>query len=151
MTDEYADAHRYFAIATFNATWELIEKPGRTQDEDAAMLQSAFASRWHWGFVGGPEQFAAGDWQIAHVASLLGFGLLAQTYALRSLEVAETNGFTDWRLASAYEGVARAAVANGDPELHTKYYALAAAAIEAIEDDDEREVIAGQFASVPLP
>ena len=85
VSDDYADAHRYFAIATFNATWELIEKLGRTPDEDAAMLQSAFASRWHWGFVGGPEQLATGDWQIAHVASLLGFGLVAQTYALRGI------------------------------------------------------------------
>ena len=67
------------------------------------------------------------------------------------MEIAEANGFGDWQLASAYEGVARSAAVNGDAELHAKYYPLAKEAIDAIEDDDERSVIAGQFATVPLP
>lgn len=151
MSDGVTEAHKYFGPALFNATWELIDKQGRSADDDAAMLEAAMGSLYHWTQVGGPEQIAAGCWQVSHVASLLGFGLLAWNYANRSLAIAEAEGFTDWRWASALEGVARAAAAYGDAAEHAKYYALAKAAIEAIEEDGERDVIAGQFATVPLP
>ena len=148
---EEREAHQYFAIQTFNGAWELIDKPDRTPDDDAEMLQRAFASRWHWGAVGGREQTATGDWQIAHCASLLGFGALALTYASRALATAEREGWTDWPMASMLEGMARAAAAAGDTELHAKYYALATEAVAAIVEDEERNVIASQLATVPKP
>ena len=155
MADDSAEQithfHQYFAIQTFNATWELIEKPNRTADEDAEMLQRAFASRWHWGFVGGPEQTATGDWQIAHVSSLLGYGWMAQFYARRAFEICEREGFTDWQRASMLEGMARAAAAAGEPDEHARYYALATEAVAAIKEDGDREVIASQLATVPKP
>jgi hypothetical protein len=151
--DEDAErvAHQYFAVESFNGAWELIEKPDRTVDDDAEMLQRAFASRWHWGFVGGAEQTATGDWQIAHCASLLGYGWMAQMYAQRAFETCEREGWTDWRRASMLEGVARAAAAAGDAEQHARYYALASEAVAAIADEAERDVIASQLATVPKP
>lgn len=151
MSDGVTEAHKFFGPSLFNATWELIDKPDRSADDDAAMLEAAMGSLYHWTQVGEPEQVATGYWQVAHVASLLGFGLLAWAYANRSLAIAEAEGFTDWRKASVLEGVARAAAAYGDAAEHEKYYALAKDAIDAIESDDERAVIAGQFATVPLP
>ena len=145
------EAHQYFAIQTFNGAWELIEKPDRSADDDAAMLERAFASRWHWGFVGGPEQFATGDWQIAHVASLLGYGWMAQFYAQRAFDICEREGWGDWQRASMLEGMARAAAAAGDSEQHARYYALAEEAVAAIADDEDRELIASQLATVPQP
>ena len=109
------------------------------------------ASLYHWSKLGGPAQIATGCWQIAHVASVLGFGLLARNYANRALVLAEAEGFTDWQLASVLEGMARAAAVYGDAAAHEKYYAQAKAAIEAIVDDGDRDVIASQFATVPLP
>jgi hypothetical protein len=145
------EAHQYFAIEAFNGAWELIEKPNRTPDEDALMLERAFASRWHWGFVGGPEQWATGDWQIAHVSSLLDYGWMAQQYARRAFAICENEGWDDWRRASMLEAMARAAAAAGDGAEHAKYYALAQAAVDAITDADERAVIASQLATVPRP
>ena len=145
------EAHQYFAIETFNSAWELIEKPDRSDDDDAAMLERAFASRWHWGFVGGLLQLASGDWQIAHVASLLGYGWMAQFYAQRAFDICEREGWGDWQRASMLEGMARAAAAAGDTEGHARYYALAVDAVAAIEEDAEREVIASQLATVPNP
>jgi hypothetical protein len=150
MEDE-KQAHQYFAIETFNGAWELIEKPDRTAADDALMLERAFASRWHWSFVGGPEQFATGDWQIAHVASLLGYGWMAQFYARRAFEICEREGWGDWQRASMLEGMARAAAAAGDAEEHARYYSLATDAVAAIAEDGEREVIASQLATVPKP
>ncbi len=114
------EAHQYFAVETFNGAWDLIDKTDRTPDDDAEMLQRAFASRWHWGFVGGPEQLATGDWQIAHVASLLGYGWMAQFYARRAFAVCENEGWGDWRRASMLEGMARAAAAAGDELEHAR-------------------------------
>ena len=144
-------SHQFFAIQAFNGAWELIEKPDRTPDDDAEMLLRAFTSRWHWGFVGGPEQTATGDWQIAHCASLLGDGALALQFAQRGLDACEREGGGDWRRASMLEGMARAAAAAGDAAAHARYYALAEEAIAAIAEDEERNVIASQFATVPKP
>lgn len=151
MSDGVDEAHKFFAPNLFNAAWKLIDKPDRTADDDAAMLEAATASLYHWTQVGGPAQIATGCWQVAHVASLLGFGLLAWNYANRALAIAEAEGFTDWQWASVLEGMARAAAAYGDAAAHARYYALAKDAIDAIGQDGERAVIAGQFATVPLP
>ena len=68
------------------------------------MLAAAFASRYLWDSIGVEEQRAVGDWQIEHVASVLGHADLALRWAERALERAIQNGWTDWRLASCYEG-----------------------------------------------
>ena len=102
------------AIAAFNRAWELIDSAYRTSDDDDEMLAAAFASRYLWDSIGGDEQRAVGDWQIGHVASLLGYADLALGRAERALERATQNGWTDWRLASCYEGMARAQATAGN-------------------------------------
>ncbi len=64
--------HRRLATSLFNSTWDLIEQAERSEEDNAEMLLSAITSCWHWGQVGGPEQVATGDWQVSHVAALLG-------------------------------------------------------------------------------
>ena len=56
----------------FNLVWELLERPGRSAEEDDRMVHAAHASRYHWGQVGQPTQFAIGEWQCARVYSVLG-------------------------------------------------------------------------------
>jgi hypothetical protein len=141
--------HRAFAPALFNATWQLIEKEGRSEDDDLAMLLSAAGSRWHWGRVGGPEQQASGDWQVAHVLSLLGEGSLALRFARRNLATATENDWTGWRLASAHEGVARAYATIGDTAQRDEHIAAAEQALAAETDHEDRKVIADQLASIP--
>ena len=123
--------------------------PGRTSSDDAEMLAAAFASRYLWESVGGDEQRAVGDWQIAHVASLLGNADLALAWARRALDRVEQNGWTDWRLASCYEGMARAqSVAGNGPE-RDRWVALAREVLAGLEDEEDRELIESQLASVP--
>ena len=62
------------------------------------MLEAAFASRYLWDCLAAVEQTAIGDWQIAHVASLLGQSSLALARAQRALSCVIQNGWTDWRL-----------------------------------------------------
>lgn len=144
-----AGGRRQEAIAAFNRAWELIEAPERTPAEDDEMLAAAFASRYLWEPIGGDEQKAVGDWQIAHVASLLGYADLALGRAGRALQRVQQNGWTDWRLASCYEGMARAHAAGGDEAERDRFAGLAREVLATLEDAEDRELIASQLASVP--
>ena len=84
MADHDEEWHREIAKQQFNRCWDLIDLTERSPDDEVEMLLAAMTSRWHWGRVGGAEQQATGDWQIAHVASLLGHGELARTFAARN-------------------------------------------------------------------
>ena len=100
--------HRTFAVAAFNRSWDLLDKPDRSAADDAELLATVFASRYHWEPIGNDENKIVGDWQIAHAASHLGLANVALTFATLALERAQAVGRTDWMLASCYEGMARA-------------------------------------------
>jgi len=153
MGDETVDGqggwHRQVAVDTFNQAWELLELPVRSPERDRALLGLAFASRYHWGVVGGDEEQMIGDWMIAHVTSILGFGSLAERYASSALDTCRANGWDDWRLASMLEGMARASAAIGDEHGLDRYAAEARRVLETVEDKEDRELIASQLASIP--
>jgi len=137
------------AIAAFNRAWELIDRPDRSPDDDDDMLAAAFASRYLWDSIGGDEQRAVGDWQIAHVASLLGCAALALSRAERALERVVRNSWTDWRLASCYEGMARAHATAGNAAQRDRWAGLCREVVDALEEEEDRELITSQLASVP--
>lgn len=149
MTDDQRAWHEGVAAELFNRCWELIEDDARTADDDVEMVLSAMTSRWHWGRVGGPEQIATGDWQVAHVASLLGNAGLATMFAQRNLATAIAERWDGWRLASAHEGMARACATAGDAEGRQLHLAKARDALRLEDDADSREVIERQLAAVP--
>ena len=149
MADHDEEWHREIAKQQFNRCWDLIELAERSPDDEVDMLLAAMTSRWHWGQVGGAEQIATGDWQVAHVTSLLGHGELARTFAARNLAAAETLGFTGWLLASAHEGMARACAATGDADARARHLAAAEAALETEDDPESRRIVTEQLASVP--
>jgi hypothetical protein len=141
--------HRRFGAGLFNQTWELIETENRTADEDDEMLAAAFASRLHWGPIGDASNHATGDWQIAHVLSLLGHGELAVRFAEKALRTVESAGIGDYLLASAFEGVARAYAAAGNQAERDRYVQLASQALDQIADPEDRKVIEEQLSTVP--
>jgi len=153
MHEETSDArfgwHRQVAVDTFNRSWELIDRATRTPEQDRELLTCAFASRFHWGVVGGDEERMVGDWLIAHAASLQGLGELAYRYASNALDLARAGGWVDWRLASMLEGMARASAAKGDAEARERYAAEARAVLATITDVEDRDLIASQLASIP--
>ncbi|GAA1960798.1 hypothetical protein [Catenulispora subtropica] len=147
---EQAAWHRDMAKRTYNATWALIDQPVRSPEEDRRMLLLACASRVHWGEAGGAREHAIGDWQVGHVLALLGDGALSLSFARQALATVEAHGWTDFTLASAYEGVARAYAALGDAAGREEYAAKCREALAALPPED-REAIAGQLATVPQP
>src|SRR5512140_1373022 len=84
-------AHHFFAADCFNRTWELIERPSRSPQEDEQMLLLSLASIWHWTQRSdvAPKNLSVGHWQAARVYALLGQAENARRYAQRSLELAK--------------------------------------------------------------
>jgi hypothetical protein len=108
----------------------------------------AHASLHHWRIAGGPVETARGEWLVSHVYAVLGRGEPALVHARRSYESClGGEGFRDFDLAYAYEGMARALAALGADVGDWK--ARAAEAGAAIRDDEDRSIFDGDFAAGP--
>jgi len=142
------DLHRKFAVDTFNLVWELLDKQSRTPEEDDRMVHAAYASRFHWGEIGTPLEFARGEWQISRVYAVLNRPQPALYRAQRSLALCQANRICDFDLAFGYEALARAYAVAGDGSTATEYIGKARLAGELIEDDGNREYFLGELASV---
>lgn len=142
-------SHREVAVATYKRCWVLLGQASRTPDDDIELLTSAFVSRYHWTFVGGPEQSICAYWMISSAASALGEGTPAVAYAERANPPAQEPGIDDWLVASTAEGFARAYAAVGNQELRDEWCATAEELVRALADDEDRELIASQLATVP--
>ncbi|MDQ1704431.1 MAG: hypothetical protein QOF18_797 [Frankiaceae bacterium] len=149
-TDEDG-GHRRFAVDAFNAAWSLIDAPERTPEQDRQMLTLAFAARWHWGEIGTVENTAVSDWQVAHCASLLGDGPLALWFAHAALERVQGPDQPSWLRASMCEGMARAHAAAGDRAGYERFVAQARDLLAQVDDDEDRELIESQLATIPPP
>jgi hypothetical protein len=139
--------HRALAAGTFNASWELLERD-RTADEDLALLEVAFASRHHWRIEGGARQIAIADWMVSRCFSELGEGALAVRFAVAAVR-AQPADAPPWLRASLLEGLARAHAANGDRTARDEAVARAVDELAAETDEENRELIEDQLASVP--
>lgn len=140
---------RKLAVSLFNYVWTLLEKPQRTREEHDAMIHAAHASRWHWGVVGTPVNFARGEWQISRVYAVLGRGEAALVHALRCLEICRENDIGDFDLAYAYEALARAWAVLGSAEETRRHLALALEAAEHIQEADDKELLLKDVETIP--
>ena len=147
MDGELRTWHREQAVERFNRTWELLDRAERAEADDAELLEASFASRYHWGVIGGPANWAIGDSQIARVA--LGLGDLARWYARRTLAAVEAEGWTDFHLVTAHEVAARAEAAAGDAAARAAALERARRALAAIDDEDDRALLLEQIDTVP--
>jgi len=143
-----ADLHRRFAVDLFNLTWDLLDKPERTPEQDDTMIHAAHASRYHWGEVGTPLEFARGEWQISRVYAVLRYPESALYHAQRCLDLCRANGIGDFDLAFAYEALARAYAIAGDDARSGEYIELAMKAAAEIAKPEDREYLEGELMTV---
>jgi hypothetical protein len=154
MSDETKDpaidrqTRRRLAVDLFNHVWTLLETTNRTVEQDDEMVHAAHASRYHWGEIGDPANFARGEWQCSRVYAVLGRGEPALHHARRCLEICEKHGIGDWDLAFAYEALARASRVAGDEEGRQRYAALAEEAGAKIREVEDREGFEADLATV---
>lgn len=140
--------HRRLAAELFNHTWSLLETADRTPMQDDEMLHAAHASRYHWGVVGEPVNLARGEWQCSRVYATLGRAEPAIWHARRCLALAEEHGLSAFDTAVAHEALGRALRLAGS---HAEADAAVARARElaaAIEDDEERELVLADIATI---
>lgn len=142
------DEERSLAARLYNASWELLEQSERSIDQDVALLTNAFASKFHWGEVGGPQQWIIGEWMVARAAAGTGWAPLSLFFARRAFDAAEALGGPDWLVASTAEGVARAYRALNEQSECELWCRRAADLVDAIVNDEDRSIIAEQLASV---
>jgi hypothetical protein len=140
--------HKQLAIELFNLTWDMMEKKDRTQAETDRMINAAHASRYHWGIVGEPVNFARGDWQISRVYALVGRAEPCLYQAERCLQITLENDLKDFDLAFAYEAMARACHLEGDAVETAKYYTLAQEAGAEIEEADDRKYFFSELQTI---
>jgi hypothetical protein len=143
-----AKTERQLAASLFNHVWTLMEKTDRTRAEDDEMLHAAHASRHHWAQVGGAENLARGEWQVSRVYCVLRRGEPALYHAQRCLDICQANGIGDWDLAFAYEALARASAVAADTASCERYLAQARAASEHIRDQEDRDQLQKDLATI---
>jgi hypothetical protein len=150
MSENLKEAHKKFAIDCFNGTWDLLDNKNRSPEEDDNMIHMAHASRYHWGEIGTPLEFARGDWQISRVYAVLGMGAMAIKYAETSLAHCQQNDIVDFDLAFAYEALTRGSAITGDSAGGIKYKKLAIEAGDKIKDEANREYFFSELKTITL-
>jgi len=149
------ETHRRLGKELYNHTWSLLETSDRTPEQVDEMLAAAHASAYHWSKAGGTRANAArGQWQIARVYSTLGRGEPALWHAHRCVELAEAavaaGVADDWDLPAAFETLARAQLVAGDEAGAAATRDQARAALEAIADPEDRQLIQQDLDSLPI-
>lgn len=144
------ELHEKLAMSLFNATWALLDKEDRTEEDDIKMIHSAHASRYHWGQIGEPIHFERGEWQISRVYSVLGRREPAFYHAKLCLEICQENNIRDFDIAFAYEAMARAYAVEGDRDNFEKYRDLAEKAGEEIDEKGNRDYFLGELKTIEL-
>lgn len=143
MTDNIS-----LARSLFNETWDLIDKPNRTDEDNIAMLHKAHTSCFLWREANNPVNNARGEWQVSRVYSLLGMGEPALLHGRYSLSLCLENSIGGFDLAFGYEAVARAYHTLGNTESAEANKALGLAACAQILEQDDREYALASFADI---
>lgn len=140
--------HKKMAIDLFNLTWDLIEKQDRTEDDNDTMIYAANASRYHWGGVGTPLNFARGEWQISRVYAMLGRAEPALHHAKKSMELCLKHDLGAFDLGFAYEAMARAYAVHGDIGEQDHYLGLAQETAQQVENEENKNWLLRNITSV---
>jgi hypothetical protein len=136
------EAHNVFARKTNGRVWELLDKKNRTQIEDDELLYASYASCYHWLKVGTGVHHQRGEYLISKVYMSLNMPQQALHHAQRCRQLTEQHRaeMKDFDIAFAYECLARAYVMNGDQETGLKFYELAKAEGEKINNTEDKEI-----------
>lgn len=133
---------RRLAIAAYNRAFELIVEGGESTLLEGLELAATSLNLWRQ--VGTDQNVSIGLWLHSRALGKTGAQALAIEAATEAVRLARLDG-TDWLIASGLEGLARATRGSSVYETNR---GLAAAAIEAIADPQDRKLIASQFADL---
>lgn len=130
---------RALAVSLFNRAWELLGTEARTVEEDDELVHAAHTSRFLWGRVGGPANWARGEWQCSRVYATLGRAQPALHHARRCLDLCREHGLGDFDVAYAYEALSRGYAVAGERGEAERWRDRARLALPGIADEEDRE------------
>lgn len=134
-------AHIYFSAHCFNATWDLLDKPERSPEEDRRMVALSQASLYHW--LNRPDcgnqQISIGYWLASRVQAALGNASEAQRWAQVCLDY--SGELEPFYLGYAFEALARAAHLKHDSASATALLTQAEAQAALVADKEDRDVL----------
>ncbi len=142
------DDERRLAGTLFNRTWTFLERTDRDRAADDEMLHCAHASRYHWGVVGQPVNWARGEWQVSRVYAVLGRAEPALYHARRCLTLAEEHDLGPFDVGCGHEALARAYQVAGATDDVERHLGLGYAAADKVAEDEERELLRSDLDSV---
>lgn len=134
------EAHRRFAIEANNATWQLIEQPRRSSDDNDILIRTAHTSLYHWLQVGEGVHFQRGYWLLSHIYSLLNKIEEARYYADKCLVLTKSEKIELFDQAYCYEALSRVAKISGNDDEAHAYQQLALDIADEITDDEDKTI-----------
>jgi hypothetical protein len=134
-------AHRHFSAACFNHAWDLIEKAGRTPEEDEEMIELALVAHWHWSQRKDctAVNHSIAYWQISRVYAILRQGGNALRYSQLCLDVSQSGSVPPFYLGYANESRARAESVLGNQAEAKKYLQEARRLAALVVDPEEQK------------
>jgi len=148
MTEELKKIHHKLAVDCFNATWDLLDKKDRTEEDSFKMIHTAHASRFHWGEIGTSLEFQRGEWQISRVYSVLGHGESALLHAQYCHDICTEKKIGDFDMAFACEALARAHHVLGNFGKRDIFIKMAKVASESIQIKGDKEYFLSELSSI---
>ncbi len=147
---EDTELDRRLGAELFNRVWDLLAIDGRTPAQDADLIHTAHASRYHWSRVGEGPRSARGEWLCSWVYSELGRPEPALYHAHRCEEFCREfeADLEDFDLPSMHEAFARAHLVAGNREEAMHRLRLATELCSKIADPEDREIIQKQIDSI---
>lgn len=143
------ETHRQLAIELNGRVWDLLAKAGRSVQESEEMVHAAHASCLHWLKAGTGLHHQRGEWLIARVYAELDLAEPALRHAERCQELTRVHAdlMSDFDLAYAHEGLARAYAVAGQHEQAKEHLRLAKQAGQAIADKESKKIFLGDLYS----
>lgn len=140
--DPTQDAHREMAKQANGRVWELLDRPVRSRDEQAEIVEAAYASLYHWRLAGTEVHRQRGLWLLSRVHTVLGDGGQAVEFAQACLEWtnAHEHLMQDFDMAYAHEGMARALALVDRHEAARSHLQAARDAGARIADPEDRSI-----------
>lgn len=145
---DLAVGHRWFSATFFNATWDLMDKADRTEDETEQMISLSHASLCHWRQRADckPINLSVAYWQLSRVYALAKRVDESLNYAQHCLDVSEEVGA--FYLGYAHEAMARATQLAGDTTACTEHLAAARDQASLVAEQDSRSALEGDLDAI---
>jgi len=145
---DVVEAHKHFSVNCFNLTWDFIDQPSRTLEENEQMILTSMASVWHWTQRPDcePKNLSIGYWQLSRVFALAGQAEQARKYGEISLRHGKNEA--PFYIGYAYEALARAEAVGGNKAKMNEYLTKAREYLAKVTDADGRKVLQADLETI---